>query len=177
MAEIIYAGRLGTDDPLRKFRFQVLVGDYEFKFSRIGPLNFGVEPIGYNDGGGLVPRQVPGKVIYNPITAIHGVTEGDDMWDWCEHVFNLNEEYGNPAFRVSAITINLLHYYKAAGANVEADSIAKTWQAIDVWISNYEIDQLDRDANELLLASVVFQHEGLKQVPTGVGTNDLEAGG
>lgn len=127
------ASRPLTSDPLRNFKFNVVInrppetgslsvvgGLPRFGFMQMQGLGVAIEPLTYREGGdNLTTRKLPGQADFNPITFTRGLFATDnDNWQWMSNVFTA--AYGQAAdnqpgtngpndFRTS-IYINILEH-------------------------------------------------------------------
>jgi phage tail-like protein len=177
-----------TSDPLRSFKFNVVIpnfvpggpttGEARFGFMSMSGLGVSIEPLTYREGGdNLTTRKMPGQADFNPITLSRGLFSTDnDNWIWMQQLFTAM--YGtatgmlvpnSPDFR-NVIYINILEHPNTTsqapgtpyGATFPAqDSIVK-WSAklYTAWIGSLAYSDLDAGGNTVAVEQMTINYEG-----------------
>lgn len=146
-----------TDDPkknypLPKFHFQVDWGGTRIGFTEVTGLNFETEVIEYREGNSPVYNnsKQPGLSKYTDVTLKRGVFLGDfEFFKLWRNTFLFQE--GNKKFRRD-VTINLLD---------EEHKPVISWLIRNAWPRKVEYGELNANANEVLIETMVLTHEGL----------------
>lgn len=157
--------RSGTADKLRNFRFRVSFGSKNnvvMGFRRVSGIKQDIEVIEYREGGqDAIPRKLPGNLRMDPLTLETGAAATRELWEWFEQVFNIADGKGQEEFRSLAyIGIYQPHSY------VNDESAIRTFEVIESWPSSISLADLDAGANDVLIESIVLQHEGCFDIST-----------
>lgn len=167
--ELYIDGADANKDPLRPFKFVVTVVEKStakehilFGVTKISGLKWKVGTFKYYDGGGMIPRSVPTRPEYEPLVFTRALFPIDGLWEWCKRVFNLKNGAGSPNFRLAKMHIYQLSYYASVD---EAETLAipkieRAWQVLKSWPSEYDMGELDREADGISLATLTLEHEG-----------------
>ena len=162
-------GETQNKDPLRPFKFLVTVVQRDpvtehilFGVTKISGLKWKVGTFKYYDGGGAIPRSVPTRPEYEPLVLTRAVFPTDEVWEWCKRVFNLRNGFGNPNFRVETMHIYQLSYYAQIDevAGIATPTVERAWNVGKSYPSEYDMGELDREADGVSLATITLEHEG-----------------
>jgi phage tail-like protein len=148
-------------DPYRNFNFRILLGGVEVAACRkISGLTGNVEVVKFRAGNNLtaVDELSPGRVHYEPVTIEAGLTTDKSFEDWALSLLR-NERNGGlraaePEYR-RAVEIFLY--------DVENDQSkpVKKYLLHNAWVSKFTtMSELAAEANEILIETLEFQHEG-----------------
>jgi phage tail-like protein len=172
--EVFYVDGTVRRDPLRPFRFAVTVrtGDSsnpEILFAgitKVTGLKWKVGVARYFDGGGIQPRAIPTRPEYEPIVLTRGIFASDEVWYWAKRVFNLRGGVGDPSFRVKEMRVYQLPYYDNTKDGVPermGDGVfypERAWNLYNLWPSEYDMGELDRESDGISLGQITVEHEG-----------------
>jgi phage tail-like protein len=175
--------KVSNYDPLRAFKFIVSVAGApaELGFQKVSGLKTSSDVIEYREGNVAIhKRKIPGLTNYEPITLTKGATPevNEDFLQWRTQVAMAgtgakHDEDGNktgdpqvssPAefgdqgtgFR-KEVTIEV--YDK--GFDTTEGKSARTYKLRASWPSEMSIADLNAEASEILIETLVLQHEGL----------------
>ena len=168
-------------DPLRNFKFRVIIGHRTndlspdqlrtFGFTSVSGLSMTTESIPYRQGGyNTTVHQIPGQTTFSPITLQRGVlinTHG--AWDWMRELFSTIAGNGlgraGNNFR-APVEIHVLDHpvtqdtdgsNNNTGVNVAEKMKFKLYNA---WISSLSYSDLNAGDNSLLVEQMTLVHEG-----------------
>lgn len=150
------AVRSGASDPLRNYNFTIDIdGINTAAFQRVSGLKMKTEVGNYRDGGdNTIVHRLPGQTSYEPITLERGITTNKELYTWATKVYQLNTGTGSDDFR-KTIYISLKD---------RTGTIKRKWAVYNAWISDYSTGEMNATANDVLLESVVLEHEGFEEV-------------
>ena len=123
--------------------------------SKVSVLKRTTEVIKHRSGGDpSSSRKSPGRVEYEPITLERGITHDLEFEQWVTKVWNYGAGSGMEislnGFRRN-ITIDVLN---------ESGQIAKSYNVYRCWVSEYQIGELDANANAVLIEHIKLENEG-----------------
>jgi len=145
-------------DPYRNFKFEVEINGFtRAGFSVVSGLSETTEDITYREGGeNETPHHLPGQTTYGDVTLSRGVSTDDDFVNWREDIFNLDFTKGqqgdNETFRKEVV----IKLKDKSGAYV------KQWTLKRAWPKELSHEDLDANANAVLIESLVLANEGIK---------------
>jgi phage tail-like protein len=173
-----------TYDPIRAFKFQVeIIGGANgtippLGFQKISGLKTSTDVVEYREGNQFVHKmKLPGLTNYEPVTMSRGAGPSGvakQLLDWRYQVAGYgsgevnhdgipispaNGRFENTSFR-RRVTINV--YDK--GISTDGRSPDKVYDVYMAWPSEISISDLNAEASEVLIESIVLQHEGLDLV-------------
>lgn len=182
---------IATYDPLRSFKFHVeIVGQgsstgLEIGFQKVSGLKESSDIVDYREGNMMVhKRKLPGLTNYEPITLTRGAAPGTvarELFDWRALTARYNEGIGG----LSALGDGVIAAENPGGANGfrrivfikvfdkgEPNSVQqRAWKVHMAWPSELAVSDLNAEASEVLIDTLVLQHEGLNiQTPAYGGT-------
>jgi phage tail-like protein len=175
-------------DPIRAYKFEVTIGTgLSVGFQKVTGLKESSDVVEYREGNMPIhKRKLPGLTNYEPITCTRGAGPkgvASQLLDWRKAVarWGINPEYDGVqnvigeadggGFR-KLVTIEL--YDK--GVSIDSDNAAKRWNVHLAWPSEYSVADLNAEASEVLIETLVLQHEGLEpEPPSGGSANSLPA--
>ena len=147
-------------DPYRNFKFHVLWDQQIVAgVSKVSPLKRTTEVVDHREGNDLsTPRHSPGRTSFDPLTLERGVTFDPEFRRWAELVYS---PQGDAAVSLrnfrKDITINVL--------NLQGVVVRSYW-VFRCWVSEYTSqNDLDANANAILIESMVLQNEGWELDP------------
>lgn len=146
----------GLRNPIRGFRFTAsFQGLGTSSFRSVQGFSTDVAVTEYREGafGRLTVRKLPGLATYTEITLEKGLYSNPLLYNYF-HAF-LDGETFTPVN--ATITV-----YDNAG---EATA---SWRVINAWPSRYESGGLDASNSEVLVETLVLQHEGITRDTTPV---------
>jgi phage tail-like protein len=145
-------------DPYRNFKFEVEIdGFVRAGFSKVTGLSRTTEEISYREGGeNETPHKLPGQTSFGDITLERGISDDDDFQSWSDTIFNVdqaNGEQGGEDFR-RKVVIYLKN--KAGERRVK-------WTVFRAWPKELSAGDLDANANDVEIESMVLANEGIKR--------------
>lgn len=177
---------VSTYDPLRAFKFVVEITGLVagLGFQKVSGLKYGSDVVEYREGN--VPihkRKLPGLTTYEPITLTKGAgpsSAAGGLINWKHQVagYGKGQEYhdgvvtgdpisdsGTTGFR-RRVDINVLD----KGINARnGGGTARHYIVHRAWPSELSISDLNAEASEVLIETLVLQHEGLENENIGYG--------
>ena len=103
--------------------------------------------IEYREGNAVGPgRKLPGHGGYGPITLKRAMTRNRELWNWWSETLTGQVERRNGS-------ISLL--------NASREEVAR-WKVRDSWPMKYLTTDLNAEANEVVMETVVLAHEGIE---------------
>lgn len=164
-----------TYEPYLGYKFQVTIGGaggVEIGFSSVEGLNSTSAVVNYREGNMPIwMRKFPGLIEWTPITMQRGASNSTFMFDWRSEVASYEDAssrvgttgYGDgivpPNYR-RPITIELF-------GKGDSKNPGKRWTVYNAWPSEVRKSSLNAMGNEVLMESVIIQHEGLKEESPG----------
>ena len=127
--------------------------------SKVSPLKRTTEVVDHREGNDLsTPRHSPGRTSFDPLTLERGVSFDPEFRRWAELVYS---PQGDAAVSLrnfrKDITINVL--------NLQGVVVRSYW-VFRCWVSEYTSqNDLDANANAILIESMVLQNEGWELDP------------
>lgn len=157
-------------EPYLGLKFQVTIGGTsgdKIGFSQVDGLNSVSAVVQYREGNMPIwTRKFPGLIEWQPVTMQRGASNSTVLLDWRNECAsyedastqNTGAGYGDgivpPKYR-RTITIEL--YGKG-----DSNTPGKRWTLFNAWPSELRNGALNAMGNEVLIESVVIQHEGMK---------------
>ena len=145
-----------SDYPLPKFHFQVEWGDeVRIGFTEVSGLDFETEVIEYREGTNkkYSKTKQPGLTKYSDITLKRGTFQGDNsFFNWWRQTYFFQESNSTGSRYRRSVVIKLL--------NEEHEPIV-VWQLENAWPKKLISTDLNADANEIAIETLVVVHEGL----------------
>jgi phage tail-like protein len=145
-------------DPYRSYKYEVEIDGFtRAGFAKVSGLKATVEAIEYREGGeNETPHQLPGQSKFDDITLERGYSDDIDFQTWMDAIYNIDNSdgaQGDDEFRKD-ITIFLKD---KSGKRVVKWTIKRTWP------KERSTSDLDANANEVLVESLVLANEGIKE--------------
>jgi phage tail-like protein len=143
-------------DPYRNFKFRVDVeGFTRAGFSKISGFEENTEDVEYREGGeNETPHHLPGQTKFGDLTLERGVSRDDDFIGWRKLIFDVNRESGeqppNDDFRKDIV----IYLRDKEGNDV------KKWTVRRAWPKSFKHGDLDANANEVEIETIVLANEG-----------------
>jgi phage tail-like protein len=183
-----------TYDPLRSFKFHVtLVGQGAFGeigFQKVSGLKESSGVVDYREGNMMVhKRKLPGLTNYEPITLTRGAAPGNtarQLFDWRALVARYNDGEGsvgnlspygdgviaieNPEGSIGFRRIIQIDVFDKGEPN---SAPRRSWRVQKSWPSQLSVSDLNAEASEVLIDTLVLEHEGLKIMTPEYG-NSME---
>ena len=168
---------IATYDPIRSFKFHVtIVGVGEVGFQKVTGLKESSDVVEYREGNMEVwKRKLPGLTNFEPITLTRGSAAGQaasNLFDWRATVGRVNK--GNNGGGLSSLgdgvpSVDLtatggfrkqveIKVFDKGDANVTA---ARSWLVHHAWPSELSVSDLNAEGSEMLIDTLILQHEGL----------------
>ena len=147
----------GRFDPYKNFKFRVKwEGKYIAGVSRISGLRRTTEVVMHREGGDpSSTRKSPGRTEYDAITLERGVTHDPEFERWANKVWNYGSGLGSEVSLKDFRKDIIIELYNEAGQLVIA------YKVFRCWVSEYQaLPELDANANEVAIESIVLQNEG-----------------
>lgn len=147
-------------DPYRNFKFRIKWdGKYVAGLSKISTLKRTTEVIKHREGGDPnSSRKSPGMTEYEPITLARGVTQDLEFDDWANKVWN-HEVGTGPERSFSDFRKDIIIELLDEGGN-----IVLAYKIYRCWVSEYQIEDLDANANVVVIESIKIENEGWKRI-------------
>jgi phage tail-like protein len=157
-------------DPLRTFKFQVLIhhGNLDSSkrvpqmgFMSVSGLSMTTDVVVYRQGGmNTTTQKMPGQSDYAPLTLSRGLICGDaDLFAWTQQMFAVVQGTGSQSgaseFR-STIDIFLLDH----PVNTRTVTYKAGWRVYNAWPTSVAFGDLDAGSNGVELQQITFAHEG-----------------
>ena len=145
-------------DPYRNFKFEVEINGFlRAGFSIASGLSETTEDIEYREGGeNETPHHIPGQTKFGDVTLSRGASTDSDFIDWRKEIYDVDQVEGqqgdNESFRKD-VTIYLKD---KSGARV------KKWKLLRCWPKEFSTEDLDANANSVLIQTIVLANEGIK---------------
>lgn len=145
-------------DPYRNFKFEVEIdGFVRAGFSKVTGLGRTTEEISYREGGeNETPHKLPGQTSFGDVTLERGISDDEDFQNWSDTIFNVDQvegQQGDDEFRRKVVV-----YLK----NKAGDRVVK-WTVTRAWPKEFNAADLDANANDVLIESMVLANEGIKR--------------
>lgn len=143
-------------DPYRNYKFEVECDGFaRAGFSKISGFSETTEDIEYREGGeNETPHHLPGQTKFGDITMERGISRDEDFIAWRQLVFDVFKTNGNQPpnddFR-KEITVYLKD---KEGMRV------KMWKIKRAWPKEFKVGDLDANANDVEIETIVFANEG-----------------
>jgi phage tail-like protein len=147
-------------DPYRNFKFHVIWDQRVVAgISKVSALKRTTEVVDHREGNDLsTPRRSPGRTSYDAITLERGVSFDPEFMNWANLVYN---PQGDAA-------ISLRNFRKNITINVRnlQGVVVRSYWVYRCWPSEHTAQQdLDANANAILIESLVLQNEGWELDP------------
>jgi len=175
-----------TYDPIRAFKFQVTIlggteGDITLGFQKVSGLKTSSDIVEYREGNMAIHKiKMPGLTNYEPLTLTRGA--GPSGVEGAQALINWRYEvagYGNPAVNHDGIALSPAdnraktdggNFRRTVFVNVYDKGISTTNDGMAdkaytlhlAWPSELSVSDLNAEASEVLIESMVLQHEGLE---------------
>lgn len=149
-------------DPVRGFKFDVIIGSTTIGFQKVSGLKSGTDVVEYREGNMPIhKRKLPGLTTYDPVTLQRGLSGNRDVLQWRAQVAIY--EASNPQhdglvydnFR-RPVTIRL---YDKGDHNAKA---VREWKIFRAWPSELATNDLNAEGSEIAIENLVLQHEGIQ---------------
>jgi phage tail-like protein len=145
-------------DPYRNFKFEVQSGAFvRAGFSKISGFSETTEDIEYREGGeNETPHHLPGQTKFGDLTLERGMSRDEDFIKWRQQIFSVFNKDGkqppNDSFRQ-----DLDIYLKDKEGNR-----VKHWHVSRAWPKEFKAGDLDANANEVEIESIILANEGIE---------------
>ena len=140
-------------DPYKNFKFRVRWdGRVVAGVSKVSALRRTTEVVQYRSGTDLsVTLRAPGQTRFDPITLERGLTHDTDFERWANKIWTRDHDVSLRDFRKD-LAIDVLN---------EAGQVVLSYLVHRAWPSSYTaVSDLDADANEVVIETLVLEHEG-----------------
>lgn len=143
-------------DPYKNFKFRVRWdGRYVLGVSKVSALKRTTEMVSHREGGDpSTSRKSPGRSEFDDITLERGVTHDREFEMWANKVWNLGSGLGAEVSLEDFRKDIVLELYNEAGQLVIAYKIFRCWP------TEYQIGEVDANANAVLIATLKLANEG-----------------
>jgi phage tail-like protein len=145
-------------DPYRNYKFEVEINGFtRAGFSLVSGLTETTEDITYREGGeNETPHHLPGQTSYGDVTFSRGLSTDEDFPNWKKEIFDLDRSKGqqgdNESFRRDVV----VKLKDKSGAAV------KQWTILRAWPKELSTEDLDANANAVLVHTMILANEGIK---------------
>ena len=140
-------------DPYKNFKFRVRWdGRIVAGISKVSALRRTTEVVQYRSGTDLsVTLRAPGQTQFEPITLERGLTHDTEFERWANKIWARDHDVSLRDFRKD-VAIDVLN---------EAGQVVLSYLVHRAWPSSYTAcSDLDADANEVVIETLVLEHEG-----------------
>lgn len=144
-------------DPYKNFKFRVKWdGRHVAGVSHVSALRRVTEVVEHREGGDSnASRRSPGRTDYSPIILRRGVSHDTAFEEWADQVWRLGAGAGRESALADFRKDVVIEVYNEAGQLVLAYHLRRCW------VSEYQVlPDLNADGNEVLIESLILQHEG-----------------
>ena len=137
-------------DPYKAYNFLVEIdGITRAGFRECSGLDSAQEPIEYREGNEkyLTVRKLTGLVKYSNISLKYGITDDQDLWDWCTHAVEGEVERRN-------------------GSIVLLDDLGeekRRWNFREAWPTKWTGASFNATGNEVAIETLEIAHEGISK--------------
>lgn len=144
-------------DKYRNYKFEVEIdGFVRAGFSKVTGLKETTEDIKYREGGdNETPGSYPGQTTFEDLTLERGLSDDSDFINWRNEIYNVdnaNGAQGGDDFRRNPV----IYLKNKAGVRV------KKWTCFKSWPKEMSTADLDAQANDILIETMVLAGEGFK---------------
>jgi phage tail-like protein len=147
-------------DPYKNFKFRVKwEGRYVAGVSSVGGLRRTTEVVRHREGGDeSTSHKSPGRTDYAEVTLRRGKTHDLEFERWANKVWS----YTNAQAQVPDQEVSLADFRKDITLEIfnEAGQKVLAYLIYRAWPSEYQITDLDANANAVLFEQLTLQHEG-----------------
>lgn len=139
-------GRVVTEDPLQKYRFKLLVPNYDVAagFSKCSGITDEIDVVEYAEGQWTYTHRIPGRNKVEPVTLERGAYATYDG------LLAINEVRANPNMRA---TMELF----IGRTQTTMKDIHISFK--EAWVSKVEIGDLDATSGDILIEKMTIQFE------------------
>jgi phage tail-like protein len=146
-------------DPYKNFKFRVKWdGRYVAGVSKVGALKRTTEVVRHREGGDpSTSRKSPGRNEYDPITIERGLTHDTEFEKWVNKVWQIGTSGAGSGQEVSLRDFRKdirIELYNEAGQLVIAYNVYRCW------VSEFQVNDLDANANAVLIHHIRLENEG-----------------
>ena len=171
---------IATYDPMRSFKFHVTIqgiaGEGEIGFQKVSGLKESSDIVAYREGNMMVhKRKLPGLTNYEAITLTRGAAPGtvvNQLFDWRARVARYNDGSeigalsplgdGIPATNPVGGGFRYIVKIEVFDKGNPNSAAQRAWSLQKAWPSELSVSDLNAEASEMLIDTLVLQHEGLK---------------
>ncbi|HEX9435852.1 MAG TPA: phage tail protein [Candidatus Limnocylindria bacterium] len=136
-------------DPYRAYNFRLdIQGVTVGHFVKCSGLGIRIDAIRYQEGGGNIVHQIPGRIEHEPVTLEYGLTQSTELWTWFMTGVQGKVERRN-------VSIVML----------DPDDITPVlqWDLINAWPSEWRGAPLDALAREIAIESMTLVCESVQR--------------
>jgi len=169
---------IATYDPVRSFKFHVTImgTNAEIGFQKVSGLKESSDVVEYREGNMMVhKRKLPGLTNYEPITLTRGAAPGvvaAQLFDWRAYVARFMDGAvgvgglsslgdGRPSSDPAGTGFRRIVAIEVFDKGEPNQKSVREWRVEKAWPSELSVSDLNAEASEVLIDSLVLQHEGL----------------
>jgi phage tail-like protein len=169
-----------TYDPLRAFKFQVSItggsSDILLGFQKVSGLKTSTDVVEYREGNMAIHKmKLPGLTNYEPITLTRGAGPTGVASQLLDRKYEV-AGYQNPSVNHDGVAVSPADQRFAVsggfrrkvtidvfdkGVSTDGSAPDKTFFVYMAWPSEISISDLNAEASEVMIETLVIQHEGL----------------
>lgn len=157
-----------STDIYRGFKFEVtIIGNDAVKeffsarasFQKVTGMKSSVEVVEYREGN-MADRmeKLAGMMTYDAVTLERGLSKDDAFNQWMKSVCDVTNGSANGSKGAAAYRCDI----KIVLKDKKGDPV-KEYMLKDAWPSEYTLGDFDATSNDVVIASLVLQHHGIKE--------------
>ncbi len=146
-------------DPYKNFKFKVKWdGQYVAGVSKVSALKRTTEVVKHREGGDpSTSRKSPGRTEYDAFNIEQGVSHDPEFAKWMNKVWQIGTTGAGSGSEVSLKDFRkdiIIELYNEAG------QLAIAYKVYRCWVSECQVNDLDANANAVLIHSIKLENEG-----------------
>jgi phage tail-like protein len=141
----------------KKFRFVVEIDLISYAgFQSCSELSSEFAEIAHYEGGVLIPNKAPGRMTFDDITLMRGVTGDSELYDWHRSIASAADSLGldGAAFKRNLDIVQL----------DMAGNMIRRWTVFNAWPKRYVAGDWDNDADENVIEQIVLAYDYFEKV-------------
>lgn len=161
-----------TSDPIRNFKFQVIIPKFAQTGGVVGRLGFQMiaglalqtEPITYREGGdNTTSRKMPGQTDFPPLVCTRGLMPTNNHgWNWMREIFYVldGQGRGGPGNEFRTDMLIMVNDHPVNTAAVRESTVKVAFKVFSAWPSSMAFSDLDAQGNGIIVEQMTLMHEG-----------------